>query len=289
MSAALKILIQEEFKLILTPEVWIKANEILGDPRSSNKDVVKVMSNDPALTAYILKVVNGDSYDFPQKIDTVSRAVSVIGKSDLFKMVTAVSAERVFDGIPNNMVSPLTFWKHSMACGLASKAIAKKCNILHAERLLIAGTLHDIGSLIIYSKMPSKAAEALIAADGDEEVLCAVEQEIFGFTHAKVGAEIIRSWGLPESIAAAVEHHHDPEAGNNACLEPSIVHLANIIASRLQDANFVEWSSRETPEPDPIALDITGLTPKDIENISTSVEFEIEQTTDLFPEKRHIM
>ena len=78
-------------------------------------------------------------------------------------------------------------WRHSIYCGLLSRALARRCRVLHPERLFVLGLLHDLGSLVIYRRAPQLAVELLEQAQGNEEALYYLELEQLGFSHADVG------------------------------------------------------------------------------------------------------
>jgi len=66
-------------RLVSLPEVCIRVNEMMEDPSTTAKTLGEVISRDAGLTARLLKIVNSSFYGFPSKIETVSRAVTVIG------------------------------------------------------------------------------------------------------------------------------------------------------------------------------------------------------------------
>jgi len=76
-------------RLVSLPEVCIRVNEMLDDPHASAADFGKVIGQDTGLTARLLKIVNSAFYGFPSRIETVSRAVTVIGLRELRGLVLA--------------------------------------------------------------------------------------------------------------------------------------------------------------------------------------------------------
>lgn len=259
MAGSLKSFIDDVSALVSPPEVWFRINEVVNDPRSAASDVAEVTARDPSLTAKLLKVVNSPFFNFPTRVDTVSRAVTILGTGELFSLVTAITAAKVFSNIPNNLVKPATFWRHSICTGLIARRLAHQCNVLHPERIYIAGMLHDIGSLLLYRKFPDKATQALLAADGNEQVLYTVERDYFGFNHAEVGAELLRRWNLPSTLVNAIKFHHEPPSAPEAGLEAALLQIADTIANRFEYSCFTEGKPDPDGEPDPAAWQVTGL------------------------------
>lgn len=282
MREEIRTFIEDMSALVSPPEVWVRLNEVVSDPRSAAPDVAEVISGDTSLAARILRIVNSPYYNFPSRVDTISRAVTILGTNDLFSLATAITAARVFSNIPSELVRPDDFWRHSICTGLAARQLARQCGVLHVERLYVAGLLHDVGSLILYRKFPNKVSAVLMAAEGDEEVLYRVEQDMFGFDHAEIGGALLELWNLPPTLRAAVRYHHDPEQAGEAKLEAALVHIANVAANRFDEGAFMAAGATEDLMPDPVAWRLAKLEPAVLEDISGALAQELEQATAVF-------
>lgn len=282
MPGELKNFIEDVAALVSPPEVWVRLNEVVNDPHSSVSDVAEITARDTALAARILKIVNSPYYNFPSRVDTISRAVTILGTNDLFALATAVSAAQVFANIPSALVKPEHFWRHSVCTGLASRALARRCGVLHDERLYVAGLLHDVGSLILYRKFPNKVSAVLMASAGDEEVLCRVEQEMFGFDHAEIGGALLELWKLPASLLSAVRYHHEPERATDSRLEAAVVHIGNVAANRIGRSTFMDTEIASDSEADPIVWQITKLDRNVINELRKGLEEELEEAVAAF-------
>jgi putative nucleotidyltransferase with HDIG domain len=225
-------------------------NELISSEQSTAKDLAEIIQHDPALTAQILKVVNSAYYNLPRKVDTVSRAIAVIGTNDLYNLATALSAAKVFSDIPCHMTSPDEFWRHAIATGVLAKKIAKSCNVLGTERLYVAGLLHDIGSLLLYSQQAELASEVLMIANGDEEVLYQAEMDLIGYNHAQVGAALMQEWRMPETLLTAIKYHHNPAEAPDINLDAAILYLANYLSNCHPKSAFMQ-----NPAANPSSLD----------------------------------
>jgi putative nucleotidyltransferase with HDIG domain len=244
------------------PEVVMRAIELVNDPEASAIDIGHVLSEDSALTARLLKIVNSPFYGFPSRIDTVSRAITVIGTLDLLDLILATSVVKMFSGVPNDLVSMDSFWKHSLYAGVVARLLAARSKQPNVEHFFVAGLLHDLGSLVIYRKLPELAREALLRARYNGIVLQQAEQELLGFDHATVGAELMRMWKLPASLVEAVEFHHNPSQSSNYPLITAVVHVADVVASAIRSG---AGASEAAPPLDPAAWDKIGLPPLAIE------------------------
>jgi putative nucleotidyltransferase with HDIG domain len=275
MNVTLSELINESSQLVSPPDVWVKINDLVHDENTSAADMADVIQHDPGLTANILKVVNSAYYNLSRQVDTVSRAIAIIGTNDLYNLATALTAARVFSNIPCHLTSPDIFWRHSIATGILARKLARQCSVIGSERLYVAGLLHDIGSLLIYSRMPELSSEVLMMANGDEEVLYQAENDIIGFNHAMVSAELLELWNLPVNLVFAVGYHHEPMRAESNIVDAAIVCIANHVVNRYSGSAFVEHPGEDLLALDPRVWEVTNLNEQIID------ELMIDQEQDL--------
>jgi len=239
-------------KLVSLPEVCFLVNDLVNDPNSDIVQIGNVISQDPDLTARLLKLVNSSFYAFDKPIDTVSRAILMVGLNELQHMVWASSAVETFHKIPPEDANMAGFWRHSIFCAVVARILARECNILHPERLFVAGLLHDIGRLLIYLKLPKGFVEVVMEEKVSPDTPSTqIERDIIGFDHGEVGLALCKSWGLPQSLSHSIGYHHAPNESRDFSLEASIVHVANIMAHALEmgeEENFQQSANMEAWE-----------------------------------------
>ncbi|NOX77270.1 MAG: HDOD domain-containing protein, partial [Gammaproteobacteria bacterium] len=244
--------------LVSLPAACIRLNDMVEDPRVSADDIGRVISQDVALTAKLLRVANSPLYGFSTQIDTVSRAVTILGTRQVRDLALASAAVKAFDGIPNDLVSMQGFWEHSILCALAARTLAMECLNRQREAVFVGALLHDIGQLVLYNRVPALARQALEACiDGPNELESQeAEQAIIGFDHAEVGSELAQRWNLPTNIQECIAYHHNPAEAQQNRVEVAIVHIANSIATLAElDSTDLE----NAPRIQPIAWELTGL------------------------------
>ncbi|HET57314.1 MAG TPA: HDOD domain-containing protein [Deltaproteobacteria bacterium] len=216
-------------RLPTLPAVFDRINETIMNPNSSAGDIADVIGKDTALTSQLLGIVNSAFYGFVSKIDTVSRAVAIVGTKQLTSLVFGISVIKIFDRIPARHIDMQEFWRHSLACGIAARIIAGYKQIQNTERLFVAGLLHDIGRLLMYRLWPEHSRRVLFAARRESRLLYEVEKDLLDIDHAGIGALMAERWKLPFLLEAEIRNHHAP--GNSYTRpETAIVHLADIIA-----------------------------------------------------------
>lgn len=271
-------LVQGSIDLVSLPDVVLQVNQMIHDPEISAKDIGEFISTDPALTARLLKIVNSSFYGYQARIDTLGRAITIIGVEDLQNLVLAASAVDRFNRIPQDLVDMTEFWMRSVNCGIIAQLLARKASVLHSDRLFTAGLLHNLGSLLMYCKMPDACREVLLAANGDQRTVPGLEQEFFGYTYAEVGAELAKHWELPESLTAAIAYHVEPEKGGKHQWDATLVYLGNLFCKTdFQDCSIPEMMAEISDE----ILELVGLNEKQLLECFSQVPKEFADIVNL--------
>jgi putative nucleotidyltransferase with HDIG domain len=230
MTLSAKDLIDDTVELASLPEVVMRAMDMLNAPDTSASDIGNIISQDPALTSRLLKVVNSAFYGFPSRIETISRAITIVGTLELTDLILGSSAIRIFERLPNRLADMEKFWEHSLYAGVVARILARYLRAPNTERCFVVGLLHDIGALVLYRQCPDEARQALELANDGSMPLNVAEREVLGFDHGEVGAELMRAWNLPESFVEVAFYHHQPCAAERYRLETATVHLADVIS-----------------------------------------------------------
>ena len=253
-----KELVTGSIRLVSLPEVCIRVNEMLDEPSVTAAELGQIISQDTSLTARLLKIVNSSYYGFQAKIETVSRAVTVVGLRELRGLVIAASAVETFSNVPDEILNKVRFWRHSLYCGVIARLLAEQCHVLHSERLFVAGLLHDIGKLIIAQRLPTETRMITLEADTGNRSEFEVEQDFLGFNHAEVGGELMKAWSMPETLFESVAYHHSPKQAETGVMETCLVHIANIFTDEAERGLDMKEDS-PLQEVDPFAWEVTGL------------------------------
>ncbi len=251
--------------LFSLPEVALRVNEVLNSSNPSNKELEEIIINDPALTAKILKIVNSSYFGFPATIDTVSRAITIIGLKELRILVLTTSVTTTFKGVPAELIDMDIFWFHSITSAVLAKLLAKRLNHSDHERLYIGGLLHSIGRLIYVTQCPEISREILNQKGLGEDAIIAAEIEHLGFNYAELGAELLKIWQLPENIWQMISHHLDPLNSKQFIQDTCLLHVASQIASSIEPCAKYDFNVEEIePHYIPGVIEHLGLSPNQI-------------------------
>lgn len=284
MTVQLQDILDDAEKLVSLPAAYVRINKLVEDPGSSIDDIARVINQDVALTARLLRVANSPMYGLATQVDTVSKATTILGIQQIRDLALASVALKTFEGIPNELVSMESFWKHSIYCALCARNLAMECLKRQREAVFVGGLLHDIGQLIMYHHLPElsrKVLEACIDGPGELETQDA-EREIIGFDHAEAGGELAHRWSLPTNIQECIAYHHNPDEAKQCRVETAIVHIANSLAT-LAELDMTDLG--HAPAINPIAWELTGLEPDVVDYIIGGAQAQFNGTKALLSGK----
>lgn len=171
-------------------------------------EIAKVISNDPALAAKMLKTVNSPAFALRQEVRTLSHAVALLGVNSVRTLVLSFSLLR--DVRRAQRAALTTYWKRSVLAGLCAREIAGALKYPFKEEAFLAALLQDIGILALRQLGDNVYNDLLENAAWDHDRLIAGEQAAFDCDHAEVGAWLVARWRLPDRFVQAVAFSHKP-------------------------------------------------------------------------------
>ena len=253
--------LHEVTELISLPEVYLKVRRLMDDPHSDIYDFAEVISVDPNLSSRVLRVVNSAYFGFPEPVDSISRAVNLIGIGQLHNMVLGISAISSLK-LPNDILPLDTFWRCSLFSGVLARLLAEQMKLAKSEHLFIAGLLHEIGHLVLYSKFPLQALAARQIAEDQGKQIHEAEMQVMGCHYGDVGAMLMANWNLSDSLQTLTRHQPAPEGASELKIESTLMHLARACA---QNEATDSSAAADTPF-DARVLELTGLSQEELEN-----------------------
>ena len=194
------------------PVLYWRIMEEINSAEPSVEKVAQIISKDPGMTAKVLKLVN--SHTSPKdRVSNIMYATHMLGLENLKSFVLVAE---LFENVRQEELSESfdvdALWQHGLTVGECARSIAE---FETTDRRIIddsytAGLLHDIGLLILASKLPDEFDEVLQEARNNGITLIQAEKNVLGVTHAEVGAYLLDLWGLADDIVKSISHHFFP-------------------------------------------------------------------------------
>lgn len=233
------------------PMVVSKLLEVANGEGASAVGLERLLGSDQALVAMTLRMVNSTYYGLPRRIESLNEAVALLGVQQIRKLAMSFAAKCEFSSrTPRQRKLQRQLWQHSVASACAGLTLARKLRLPASEQELafVAGLMHDVGRLCLFSQHP----EAYVEVDYElrnGKCLFELESRRFGTTHVRTGRELAESWRIPPRLVAMIggpglsfERGSDPLG--------AVVHIAHNIADQIVvgpsaiedlDHGAVEW------------------------------------------------
>lgn len=230
----IQTLLDDDSPIASLPGVYQQFQEAMTSDNTSFAKIGEIILHDSGLTARLLQIVNSAYYAFPKRIEKISDAIHVVGTEQLSYLVLSTIVTDKFKSIPESVLNMESFWQHSIACGLIAKELASYKKHLEPEKFFVAGMLHDLGQVILCTKLPLLSMKILLDLQSQSEQIDFLENEEFGFDHAELGAGLLKKWNLSDFHVEVTTFHHNPHLAPNFSFEASIIHFADVLANTMQ-------------------------------------------------------
>ena len=212
---------------------------VADDPDVNISELTQVIEKDQALTAHILRVANSAFYGLPRRVETISKAVVILGFHTLRNIalrVAVLGLKRQADEEHQPYLKAL--WEHALAVACAAQLLAKRLRLSDPEVAFVAGLLHDLGKIVLVEVLGERYVCLLEQAAGSPVPLHIREQAVFGITHEAAGRALCEHWQIPAPLTRVVAAHHSQHGTDASPLREAplidTVRMANVIAKIAQ-------------------------------------------------------
>ncbi len=206
------------------PEVAVKIQAAMKDPDVDIKRLANIVSMDIAITAGLVRAASGAAYGSGNPVKSVRDAIVRLGLVAARRLALTIAMQQVFRSDSRVLQRRMReLWDRSVHVSVLSFVLARHCQGLEPEQALLAGLLHDVGSLPILDYIGRNHPDAT-----DDEIEGIIEK-----LHGVVGEIVIGSWSMDSHMSMVVR-----ESGNwrrDSQGKPDFCDL--VIVSRLYHLN----------------------------------------------------
>lgn len=229
----------KDIKLPSPPAIALRILEAVKKDDASFGELAQIISVDPALTAKILKVANSSFYSMSNKVNTVEKALSVLGMNVTKNIALSFVIAKELMGAEGEGFSFKYFWKRAVTKAVGAELLA---SLLHYKNddLFVSALLQDIGVLILYLCRPHEYRQVLDEKRVSESPIFGSELNIFGCDHQEIGAELLSGWGLPDTIVSTIRYHHRSDCPEALRMQVDLLHWSSLLTSIYYGLRSVE-------------------------------------------------
>lgn len=231
----------EQSQLPALPQSAVSILKISQDPDTGPAEFAAPIEADIGLTSQILRFVNSSYFGFAREIGSIRHAIALVGVRTIknFALWNAV-----FSLIPDPKCGPFhlkSLWQDSLRRALFARAVGKSLQLETVEDVFAATLLQDMSLPLLAKHMSNEYEQLFNLRDGGQRRMSELEYDVFGWSHAAVGARLIGQWGLPENFATLIETHTTSvdELTQNGETDRAIVALSSMLPST-QDSQWFE-------------------------------------------------
>lgn len=227
-TITIEALLEQGQDLCSLPEIYIRVSEMLDNPRVTAPKIGETVQTDPAISTRILKMVNSAYYGLPNQVSSISKAIIILGRERLKQILIGSVLGGIFTSVNNESFSMQSFWQHSIKTAIIARELAMQADdVEEPDALFTAGLLHDIGRLIIAGKLPDLNGQIEDLIQRNQVDRTQAEYKILGFTHAELGAALMRQWGFPDLLICCTADHHGLQHSGEYAQTTRLIYLSN--------------------------------------------------------------
>lgn len=200
--------IQDSTPLLSLPHVLIKLIDACDDENIPVSAIAPLVAQDSSISVKVLQLVNSSYFGLNRTFSDITQAVVYLGASTIKNLAITASVQQVFARLKNGNVFNIDlFWYNSLLAASIARRLAVVTNHGNPEEAYLAGLLHNIGHLILFSAFPTEY-ELLqkMERNGDDE--CSCEEQLIGITHCELGSWLLKNWKISPLITDAILYHH---------------------------------------------------------------------------------
>jgi len=201
-------ILDDKIKLPTFPAIALRIIEVVKADDASMSELTKIVSSDPALVARVLKISNSSFYALPQKVDSIQKALTILGTETLKNIALSFVIVNWMKSSNGESFNYEIFWKRAVTSAVAADLVSAAIN-QRTDDIFITALLQDIGIVILYMCMPEEYLKVFDEKRVTALPVVKVEKKTFGYDHAEMGARILEKWGLPEAIYTPIAFHHN--------------------------------------------------------------------------------
>ena len=266
-NLALDAMLARAKRPLSLPDSFQGVDDAVRSPTADAQRIADAVGMDQAMASRVLKIANSPLYSFSTKVDTIARAVAVIGTRQVRDLALSSTILELCNGMMCPGIAASDFWTHSFAVGSLARTMAANRRDPNPERYFLAGMLTTIGRLIL-SQIEPEMITHCIAENKAGTLLHHCETKAFGFHQGEMSAALMDRWLLPQVLVHCVEGQYGPITGQSHLSDAALIHGCSVLITSAGIGNCGECMALPL---DPSAWDLLHLDPQSLPDLMAEV------------------
>lgn len=175
------------------PEVALRVRDVAEDIETSIPDLAKIIAQDAALSARIIKVANSPLVRTSKDVSDLATAVSRLGINFTSNLALGLAMEQMFQATSDVIDKRMrNIWTQSTEVASICHVLAAHFTRLEADQAMLGGLVHKIGALplLTYAEEHQDLLNDAFALD-----------KLIDKLHPILGSHILKAWKFPKELA----------------------------------------------------------------------------------------
>lgn len=208
----LKMIQKRESDLPTLPVVIDRIISVAADEKTTTEELAEIIAYDQGMTNKLLKLANSVYYAQKNRVETIKRAISVIGFDEIIGIALGMGILSTFTDKTGLSLDMKALWIHGIGVATASKSLAMRTNPGIANKVFIPALLHDMGKVIFSVYFKPEYIKVRQFAMENKRPLYFAETSVLKMDHSVLSALLMKRWNFPASIMIPTRFHHTPES-----------------------------------------------------------------------------
>ena len=199
--------LKEDIRIPSPPSIAVRILDAVKKDETSFNELGNIISSDPALVAKIMMVANSSFYNIPRKIDSIPKALGILGTNTLKNIALSFVIVKGLRGPSEDGFDFNFFWKRALTAAVSADILSPIISDKNPDTFVTA-LLQDIGIVVMYLSRPEDYLRVFDEKRASSLAVEEAERKVFGFDHQELGAEVLKNWGIPDTVYGPICYHH---------------------------------------------------------------------------------
>jgi diguanylate cyclase (GGDEF)-like protein len=198
---------KDDIRIPSPPAIAVRILDAVKKDETSFNELANIISTDSALAAKVLMVANSSFYNFPRKIDSIPKALGILGTNTLKNIALSFIIAKDLRGTSEDGFDFDFFWKRALTAAVSADILSPIISDKNADTFVTA-LLQDIGIVVMYLSRPEDYLRVFDEKRASSSAVEVAERKVFGFDHQELGSQVLKKWGIPDTVYGPICYHH---------------------------------------------------------------------------------